>query len=430
MRRFALLLSAATLFAFNAPAWAEDLTLASFNVRIYSTGSRSDAELEKIADRFQQFDFIAVQEVRDQEVVDRTLAILAGRGHTYQAIVSEPVGRGVKERYAFLWRADRAQPVDAGRLYPDPEDAFIREPFAASFRAGSFDFTLATIHAIFGDNVAGRRAEALLLDDVYRNLQDTDPNEQDVLILGDFNLPPEDEGFAELRQLLTPLFTGDIRTTISDASLYDNIWFEPQYVKEFTGQIGVDRYDETVFGGDDDAASLAVSDHRPIWAVFNTGGPDDDGASGATAVPESTWGEVKQIVEPTAVPAVVPVPLSVQRTQESHTSKAKVATTRQESSAAATDTVYVTRTGKKYHQASCRYLSKSKIPMSLKDAAARYTPCSVCDPPMLEAQKVEGASKKAVPAVSGQCQAITKKGTQCKRKAEPGSIYCWQHGGR
>src|ERR1035437_10999911 len=31
-------------------------------------------------------------------------------------------------------------------------------------------------------------------------------------------------------------------------------------------------------------------------------------------------------------------------------------------------TVYVTKTGTKYHRESCRYLSKSKIPMSLKDA--------------------------------------------------------------
>jgi hypothetical protein len=45
-------------------------------------------------------------------------------------------------------------------------------------------------------------------------------------------------------------------------------------------------------------------------------------------------------------------------------------------------TVYVTKTGKKYHTANCRYLSKSKIPMSLKDAkASGYTPCSVCRPP-------------------------------------------------
>ena len=46
-------------------------------------------------------------------------------------------------------------------------------------------------------------------------------------------------------------------------------------------------------------------------------------------------------------------------------------------------TVYVTKTGKKYHRDGCRYLSKSKIPMSLKDAIAKgYTPCSVCKPPV------------------------------------------------
>lgn len=29
---------------------------------------------------------------------------------------------------------------------------------------------------------------------------------------------------------------------------------------------------------------------------------------------------------------------------------------------------------------------------------------------------------------AGQCQATTKKGSQCKRQAQAGSIYCWQHG--
>lgn len=31
-------------------------------------------------------------------------------------------------------------------------------------------------------------------------------------------------------------------------------------------------------------------------------------------------------------------------------------------------------------------------------------------------------------AVSVRCQATTKKGTQCRRNAKPGSSYCWQHG--
>jgi hypothetical protein len=28
---------------------------------------------------------------------------------------------------------------------------------------------------------------------------------------------------------------------------------------------------------------------------------------------------------------------------------------------------------------------------------------------------------------AAQCAATTKKGTQCKRQASPGSNFCWQH---
>ena len=44
-------------------------------------------------------------------------------------------------------------------------------------------------------------------------------------------------------------------------------------------------------------------------------------------------------------------------------------------------TVYGTRTGKKYHQEGCRWLRKSKIPLSLTEAKKRYSPCFVCEPP-------------------------------------------------
>ena len=44
-------------------------------------------------------------------------------------------------------------------------------------------------------------------------------------------------------------------------------------------------------------------------------------------------------------------------------------------------TVYVTDSGKKYHRAGCRYLSKSQIPIGLSDAKQSYAPCSVCNPP-------------------------------------------------
>lgn len=44
-------------------------------------------------------------------------------------------------------------------------------------------------------------------------------------------------------------------------------------------------------------------------------------------------------------------------------------------------TVYVTKTGSKYHRAGCSYLRKSSMAMDLSEARKYYTPCSRCNPP-------------------------------------------------
>jgi micrococcal nuclease len=50
-------------------------------------------------------------------------------------------------------------------------------------------------------------------------------------------------------------------------------------------------------------------------------------------------------------------------------------------------TVYVTRTGKKYHRDGCRSLAKGAMEMPLDRAAVRYAPCAVCHPPVLEGSR-------------------------------------------
>jgi hypothetical protein len=90
-------------------------------------------------------------------------------------------------------------------------------------------------------------------------------------------------------------------------------------------------------------------------------------------------------------------------------------------------TVYVTKTGAKYHNDGCRHLSRSRIPMALADAAAQYGPCSVCKPPTASATTAAAPRAIARPATSSQCQATTKRGSQCSRKAQAGRSYCWQH---
>src|SRR5207245_10092643 len=79
---------------------------------------------------------------------------------------------------------------------PDVGDLFAREPFGVTCRVGQFDFTVVTLHATFGHSVGERAAEVSHLGEVYRWFQDRDPVEQDILIVGDFNLRPEHAAWA------------------------------------------------------------------------------------------------------------------------------------------------------------------------------------------------------------------------------------------
>jgi len=47
-------------------------------------------------------------------------------------------------------------------------------------------------------------------------------------------------------------------------------------------------------------------------------------------------------------------------------------------------TVYITKTGEKYHRDGCISLRKSRFAVSLKEAVERgYGPCKICQPPTI-----------------------------------------------
>ena len=261
-----------------------ELKLAAWNIRIMSDNSRTDAELEAIARTLVDYDFIAIVELRDEVVLKRTQEILSQMGKAYQYQLSPAVGRGVKERYAFLYREDLVDVVEQGELYPDAADGidnFSRDPYWATFRAGEFDFSVIAVHVIWGDTVGPRKAEVRALADVYRYVQEANGVEEDVLLVGDFNRNPNDaEAYSPIMAIpsMTRLFDLPQKSHIRDSSLYDNIFFQTDFVTEYLGISGIDKFDETDFGNDDKAANLAVSDHRPVWAVFGTNLEDDDGS--------------------------------------------------------------------------------------------------------------------------------------------------------
>jgi len=251
-------------------AATEPLHLATWNIRILSDNSRDDGELREIASILARYDLIVIQEARDTVVLDRLTELLPG--YTYTA--SPPAGRGVKELYCFFYREDRAELLEPPALLADPEDLFIREPFIGRFRSGEADFTLVTIHSIYGDSVRQRRAEAALLDDVVRLIEEASGEERDIWLLGDFNLPGDDKAWEMAPRI--PLVPSDMKTTISDRSSYDNIWYDPDASPELRIEtLRVYPFDELLFGNDDRTASRRVSDHRPVSLLVDTTSDDD-----------------------------------------------------------------------------------------------------------------------------------------------------------
>ena len=259
------------------------LKFASWNIRILSDGSRDDTELIKIAHILVKYNFISIVELRDEKVLKRLQNILTALGKTYHYDISPQVGRGVKERVAFLYDPTFIEVVQPGELYPDAADGtddFIRDPYWATFRAGKFDFSVIAVHIIWGDRVADRRSEIMALGPVYAHVQKHNgADEDDILLVGDFNRDPSDnKAFEILRTVptMTHLFALPQKSHIKDSSLYDNILFQTSALTEYTGECGIDKFDETDFANNDKAASDAVSDHRPVWALFRID-IDDDG---------------------------------------------------------------------------------------------------------------------------------------------------------
>ena len=191
---------------------ASELRLASWNIRIMSNNIRTDAELTQIAQTLADYDFIAIVELRDEVVLQRTQRILLQMGQAYDYEFSPAVGRGVKERYAFLYKKDRVSVVSPGELYPDAADGldnFSRDPYWATFRAGEFDFSVIAVHVIWGDTVGPRKSEVRALADVYQYVQEANGDEEDVLLVGDFNRNPTDtEAYSRIMTIpsMTRLF--------------------------------------------------------------------------------------------------------------------------------------------------------------------------------------------------------------------------------
>ncbi len=249
------------------------IRVGSFNIQVFGVQKLAKPGVMKLlADIVRRFDIVAIQEVRanTNDILPRFVDLLNSTGRHYDFIIGPRLGRtSSKEQYAFIFdTASIETSRDDAYTVEDRDDRLHREPLVGWFRVrgpkpeDAFTFTLIDVHTDPDDTV--RELDAL--GDAYRAVRDDGRQEDDTIMLGDFNV--SDRRMGRLGEIsgMTPVISG-IPTNMRGDKQYDNILFTMPATQEFTGRGGVfdviREYNLTV------DQALDISDHMPIWAEFS-----------------------------------------------------------------------------------------------------------------------------------------------------------------
>jgi deoxyribonuclease-1-like protein len=256
----------------NTDVAAATVTIATFNIQVFGKSKRSrPAVMEVLADIADEFDIMAVQEVRDVSGETPQVYLDAMNAHgdeSHEMVVGPRLGRSrSKEQYIFYYDTNVVDIVGEPWTYPDPGDIFEREPLLARFRVGDFDFVLANIHVKPNDALA--EIDAL---DAVHEWAVAQYGDDDVVILGDFNA--DCSYFKERTQRdvldmnwITP---AGLDTTVKDTDCtYDHFVVSDSLRASATQPPDTYRFDMAYGLGR--KAATEVSDHYPVFTVFATG---------------------------------------------------------------------------------------------------------------------------------------------------------------
>jgi endonuclease/exonuclease/phosphatase family metal-dependent hydrolase len=251
------------------------IRIASFNIQVFGTKKLSNPVVMDILTRIvQQFDVVAIQEIRARvdDILPRFVEMLNAAGRRYDFVIGPRLGRSAsKEQYAFVFDQETIE-VNRSQLYTvnDPDEVLHREPLVGWFRARAapadqaFTFTLINIHTD-PDEVD---REINVLDDVFRAVRDDGRQEDDSILLGDFNA--DERHFDQLGRVpnLHAVIPANVATNTLGTKSYDNIVFDRVATTEYTGRAGVFDFAHEGFNLSLEVAK-DVSDHKPVWAEFS-----------------------------------------------------------------------------------------------------------------------------------------------------------------
>ncbi|RLN81956.1 hypothetical protein BBJ28_00009431 [Nothophytophthora sp. Chile5] len=258
---------------------SELLRVASWNICQFSirkTG-RKDT-LKRIAKIIDEFDIVAIQEVRDEEVLDALIEkYLPEWGYTHSPPSNQS---GYIEYLAFMYRLDSVEVVEPGPYFDDEASAFSRQPIACTFQATKLPelkLTLVNVHLPAKSKNA--LEEVAGFDQALTQLAGEMANNGKLCVLGDFNLSALEAGPGMGKQMAALIYP--LQTTIF-GKRFDEIWLDkngftagstPRYLL-YSGVLQIDEihYRDSnrtmVTRQMEQEFKNEVSDHLPVWAAF------------------------------------------------------------------------------------------------------------------------------------------------------------------
>lgn len=232
---------------------------------------RDTKDFKAIAKVAQKVDFLAVQELMNEEALGALAKELTKQtGKQWSFMASHAVGRSsYKEMYGFVWRDDAVAYEDGAVTYLDRDDTFEREPYSARFKSLTDNsyFVVATVHILYGKSQKDRTLEIVALSNYWLWLKETYPGDNQIMLMGDFNTPPTSPAWNSLDSSAKPLVLNGASTLSTTdgkfANLYDNIFVS----KDSTIKINsVHVFDYPKYLGLTHAQGRGkISDHAPIF---------------------------------------------------------------------------------------------------------------------------------------------------------------------
>jgi len=248
------------------------VNICSWNLKDFGK-SKSDAEIEFIANTIKDYDIVLIQEVVAKDpggaqAVGRLGDALNRKGAKWEYRISD-ITSGEnsykRERYAYLWKPSKVTLIGRPWLEIKYTNEIDREPFFATFKAGNKSFTLVNFHAI----TKSMQPETEIK---YFKFLPAEYPELNLIFCGDFNVPQSHTVFNPLKKMgyksaLTGQKTSLRQQCINDdclASEFDNVFFNDDKIANQNA--GVIHFYRTFANL---KQARMISDHVPVYFKFS-----------------------------------------------------------------------------------------------------------------------------------------------------------------